>query len=296
MVRCYMDVSSGKQGLIRSKPKKLDLSDCTLVDMHFHSKYSYDSRSTIAKILSRAKKLRVGVAITDHNQIQGSLVALSQKDTLVVPGVELKSKEGVHILAYPYSKGDLIELEKKCIIPFMDKSLSLSISVIDLLEKLKGINCLVGAAHPYFSYVGIQTARLEKNFMKSLDCVEVLNASSLKKMNNKAYRWALEEGKGLIGGSDGHRVMDLAKTVTGAEGKVSVEEFLESIRKRQSFVIGRESNLLSKTFEAVSKEAYILTSPKGMKVVHGNLKLAFGHYKYKLKDWVENRKKMKSRV
>lgn len=233
----------------------------------------------------------MGVAITDHNQVQGSLMALSQKDVFVVPGVELKSKEGVHILAYPYSKSDLLELENKCMRPFMDKSLSLSISAVDLLDKLKGINCLVGAAHPYFSYVGIQTSRLKKDFMKNLDCVEVLNTNSLKKMNNKAYQWAVEGGKGLIGGSDGHLVRDLGKTVTGVEGKVKVEEFLERIRKRRSFVIGMESNFFTKTFETVLKEAHILTSPKGMKVAQGNLKLAFGYYKFKLNDWVKNHKK-----
>ncbi len=285
-----MEKRFGKQWLIRVKPKKLDLSDCTLVDMHFHSKYSYDSRSDVGKILKKCKKLGVGVAITDHNQVQGSLLSLSQKEVFAVPGVELKSKEGIHILAYPYSKVDLLELEKKCMRPFMDKSLSLSISVVDLLDKLKRINCLVGAAHPYFSYVGIKTARLQKDFMKSLDCVEVLNTNSLKKMNNKAYQWALGGRKGLIGGSDGHRVRDLGKTLTGVGGKIGIEEFLESIRKKKSFVVGKESGFLTKTFEAVSKEACILASPSGMKVARGNLKLAYGHYKYKLKDWVKNHK------
>lgn len=284
-----------KQGMIRGKPKKLDLRDCTLVDMHFHSKYSYDSRSDISKILKRCSKLKVGVAITDHNQVQGSLAALSQKKVFVVPGVELKSREGIHILAYPYSRKDLLELEKKCMRPFMEQSLSLSISAVDLLDKLRKINCLVGAAHPYFSYVGIKTAGLKKGFMKNLDCVEVLNTNSLKKMNNKAYYWALESGKGLIGGSDGHQVRDLGKTLTGVGEKVGLEEFLESIRKKNSFVVGKESNFLTKTVDAVSKEACILTSPSGVKVVRGNLKLAYGHYKYKLKDWVNQHKSGRSK-
>ena len=44
----------------------------TVVDMHFHSHFS-DGLDSIDKIADRARKLNIGVAVTDHNEIQGAL-------------------------------------------------------------------------------------------------------------------------------------------------------------------------------------------------------------------------------
>ncbi len=283
---------SSKQWLIRSKPKKLDLSGCTLVDMHFHSRYSKDGIRSLPRVLNRCKKLGVGIAITEHNTIDGSMAALRDKKVLVIPGVELTSKEGVHILAYAYSPGDLVELDKKCIKPFLQKNpFVLNIGTVDLLDRLHKLNCIVGAAHPYFSYVGIQTARLKEPYTRKLDFVEVLNRHSLKRWNNKAYAWAIEYKRGLTGGSDGRYVHDVGKALTGMVGTLNCKEFLEGILHRRSFVIGTESNWLDKAWTTLTKEARILTHTEGLRIAKGQVKLGYGYYTEKLKDWVNHRKK-----
>ena len=284
-----------KQWLIRAKPKKLDLSDCTLADMHFHSKFSEDGLRSIPKILKRCSKLGVGVAITDHNTVKGSLAALSyKKEALVIPGVELTAKEGVHLLAYTYTKGDLMDLDRTCIQPFRKKNpMVLDVSVCDLLDRLHKLNCITGAPHPYFGLVGICTAGLKQTYVKKLDVVEVLNRYSFKKWNNKAYRWALESGKGLVGGSDGHTLFDLGKALTGVESQVGLQGFLEAIRKRKSFVVGTESGLLDKAFLTVEKEARILTRSKGFTVTKGQVRLNYAHLKSKLRTLVEQRRRKK---
>ena len=44
----------------------------TVVDLHFHTHYS-DGLNSVAKIAQRARKLNIGIAITDHNEIRGAL-------------------------------------------------------------------------------------------------------------------------------------------------------------------------------------------------------------------------------
>jgi len=71
------------------------------LDLHIHSQYSEDASGTpleIAKVLK--KKGLNGMAITDHNTIEGGLSALkaASKDFVVIPGIEISTKDG-HIIA-----------------------------------------------------------------------------------------------------------------------------------------------------------------------------------------------------
>ena len=47
----------------------------TCVNMHMHSKFSLDAFTSIPALLARAKSAGIGLAITDHNTIAGSLCA-----------------------------------------------------------------------------------------------------------------------------------------------------------------------------------------------------------------------------
>ncbi len=48
----------------------------TPVDMHIHTQHS-DASISITSLLARAKHLGIGIAITDHNEIQGVIEASS---------------------------------------------------------------------------------------------------------------------------------------------------------------------------------------------------------------------------
>lgn len=67
-------------------------------DLHIHSIYSYDGTASVPSVLRRAKQIGLNViAITDHDEINGSLKALdfaSQFDIEVIPGVEVTTAEG----------------------------------------------------------------------------------------------------------------------------------------------------------------------------------------------------------
>ena len=72
------------------------------LDLHIHSMHSEDANGSpkeIKKLL--IKKGLQGMAITDHNAINGGRIAQkeSTKDFIVIPGVEISTTDG-HLLAY----------------------------------------------------------------------------------------------------------------------------------------------------------------------------------------------------
>ena len=76
------------------------------IDIHIHSSYSNDGSVTPKEILRYAKKTKLhGIAITDHNELKGSLKLWKEnkanKDFLVIPGMDCLV--GVAIASHPYS-------------------------------------------------------------------------------------------------------------------------------------------------------------------------------------------------
>ncbi|MBX3036162.1 MAG: PHP domain-containing protein [Anaerolineales bacterium] len=71
-------------------------------DLHIHSIYSHDATTTVRAILKHASDVGLNViAVTDHDEIRGSLEAqqLAPKYGIeVVPGVEISTKDG-HLVA-----------------------------------------------------------------------------------------------------------------------------------------------------------------------------------------------------
>ena len=65
------------------------------LDLHLHSQYSDDGKGSPTDIIKSLKKKGLqGMAITDHNSIEGSLNALkvTPKGFIVVPGVGFDEK------------------------------------------------------------------------------------------------------------------------------------------------------------------------------------------------------------
>ena len=71
-------------------------------DIHIHSTFSFDATATIRAILKQAADVKLNlIAVTDHDEIRGSLEAcdLAPKYGLeAIPGLEVSTKDG-HLLA-----------------------------------------------------------------------------------------------------------------------------------------------------------------------------------------------------
>jgi len=63
--------------------------------MHVHSCYSLDSLITPEELVFYAKKRGLnGIAVTDHDRLDGALKIAAETDFLVIPGIEVRSSEG----------------------------------------------------------------------------------------------------------------------------------------------------------------------------------------------------------
>ena len=239
-------------------------------DMHFHTRYS-DSYTSVRRAVSLAKKRNVGLAVTDHNLIGGSLEALEiakEKGVFAVPGVEISAWDGPHILVYFYSADEMQEYWKKYTEPYIHKSRWLAIDKGTewILDSLEGVNCVVSAAHPLgylVSVKGVEKAVrkgiLEKDIVPRFDSYEVICSGMFRSENEEAKKVADEFGLGYTGGSDGHMLHELGRVITCQEAD-DLDGFLDGIRKHTNYVIGKEKNILDKFAMAMTSTSRFATA------------------------------------
>jgi len=166
------------------------------LDLHIHSKYSYDSFSDPLKIVKVAKRKGLDViSITDHNNMDvyedfshghGSGVA-------VIPGMEIKT-----------DGGDVTGL-------FLDEEVR-SRSFFDVVDEIRDQDGIVVLPHPF-------RRKCDPNdLIGSVDLVEVINARSKNAENVDAWKLCERFGKTPITGSDAHAYFEIGRAVTEIEG------------------------------------------------------------------------------
>jgi len=174
-------------------------------DLHIHSSFSNDGKSTAEDIVKHAKRIGLGcIAIADHNDFR-SYETAPKCDIIAVPAEEVSSSEG-HILAYGIN----------CEIP-RGKGV---LETIDMIHDAGGIAV---AAHPYRWWSGLG----EKNVIKEFDAIETFNARSTEGSNDKASELARKMNMPVTAGSDAHHVdhiggahMQFSDDITDWEGIV----------------------------------------------------------------------------
>lgn len=176
------------------------------IDIHTHSSYS-DGVNTPEEMVNHAKKIGLdGIAITDHNVIEGSIKALkyNSENFTVIPGIEISSIEG-HILALGIT--ELIER---------------AIPAEEVIEKIHELGGIAIAAHPYDrlrSGVGDLIHKLD------FDAIETVNGHTLL---NTWGMVSISEDVGLpmVGGSDAH-CLDEVGCVSIVVGNDPIESILK---------------------------------------------------------------------
>jgi len=224
----------------------------TVVDMHFHSKYS-DGRDTIDRIVEKVKKLGIGIAITDHNEIKGAIEIDGHKEILSIPGIEITTKEGSHLLLYFYDIQSLIKFYDQNVKPYMGNGVmsSISLTMEEVIHRSKKFNAITVFPHPYSAvYTGVcnpqfSHADLNKLF-HLIDGIEVINSNNINKWNLKSALLGFNLDKGIVGGSDGHTLNHLGGSVGYAKCKKTRKAFLNSILRKQTKVVGKEIDIFKK--------------------------------------------------
>jgi len=224
-----------------------------VADMHFHTCYSHDCSTPVEKILEKARLLGIRVAITDHNTIGGVLKAyetpLGRK--LIIPGIEVTTKQGKDILIYFYDVRDLVRFFEQKVKPHKKQKSSLrsdrtKYSIYDLLPDLQLERCVVAIPHPVgaktrASY-GFFQRRKNQRLLSYTHAIEVINETMTHKSNLTALGWAIQYQKPMTAGSDGHMLKRLGEAVTAAHVTTRAG-LLDAIKHGHTFVAGKELGL-----------------------------------------------------
>lgn len=219
---------------------------CTIVDLHSHTTCS-DGIMEVRELLDKAKKLGIGLAITDHNEIKGSLHALKHpRDVMVIPGLEFHPFEGMHLLAYFYNEHEMTEFYRKHIEKYKGSNClaNLNVNSEELVEAAKDYNCIISGAHPFaIGWVGLckhdGNDRLDQRLLQKIDALEVINGGNLQRWNKKAIKIAYDTPISITGGSDAHTLPEVGSVVTYTLQAHTREEFLDAIRNHTNIVCGK---------------------------------------------------------
>lgn len=225
------------------------------VDMHLHTVHSRDSIIRVKQLLRIAEKQKIGVSITDHNNISGILAAkkLKNRNHFIIPGIEFFCADRSEVLIYFYSMSELEDFHKKHVLPNLNKKVTRStkIKLSELFDILKNYNCLTSAAHPFYGK-GVGKIFYSKNnrgitspVIKKFNSVEVLNSVLSSRKNRKAMEFAKKFKKPVTAGSDSHVSTLVGEGLTVSEAS-TVEGFLDSIKKKENFIVGNNVNILFK--------------------------------------------------
>ena len=190
------------------------------LDLHIHSQYSEDATGSpkdIIKILQ--KKGLQGMAIADHNTVEGGLKALKvkPKEFIVIPGVEISTKDG-HMLALNVTE-----------------NIKRHLSVEETVEKIIDAGGLPVAPHLFRNMSGIKKEKL-RNIRTKISAIEVFNSCSLPQTNLKTAKIAKEYGLGGTGGSDAHDPIYAGYAYTTVDNTdINIDSILSEINKKKTW-------------------------------------------------------------
>jgi len=184
------------------------------VDLHLHTIFSSDSMIRPKHIVDQlnAHPLVKGVAITDHNTLEGYFqvrkLANAYEDLVILPGIEVTT-----------DKGDIVILgiEEK---PTPPATLN---SAVDFAKAMDGI---VVIPHPYRSLgIGELATNIEAH------AIEVLNPTATNKENMQARELAKARNLPGVAGTDAHSTKEMWTVFTEVNAQPTVEGVLGAIRK-----------------------------------------------------------------
>jgi predicted metal-dependent phosphoesterase TrpH len=190
------------------------------IDLHVHTIYSYDSLITPKDLIFYAKKRGLdGVAVTDHDRIDGALRIAKETDFLVVPGIEISSLNG-HIIGLN-----------------IDELVPAELSVDETLDRIHDAGGVAVACHPVTFFKESLKGRISARF----DAIEVINASAFPfdYSVRRSGEIASMLGIARVGGSDAHYGPEIGYAYTLVDAESRVDEVVNAIRKGLCSPYGR---------------------------------------------------------
>ncbi|MFA6272465.1 MAG: PHP domain-containing protein [Patescibacteria group bacterium] len=247
-----------------------------MVDFHVHSNYSFDGTIPVGKLLKTARKLNLGLAICDHNEIEGSMVASQQSEVVIIPGIEVNCMNGTHVLLYFETHTELRGFFEKVVKP-NKKSGAFVTNLLpgELIEKARGFNCIISMPHPFvLGKGGVQRAiaagTIKESFIQeNVDIIEGINGMASRTQNQSAIDWAKFLNKPMLAGSDGHVIWQIGTVATKVTG-TNAKEIYHNL-KSENELHGLETGRWNNKMITVVKEMHLLSRKEGIKILSNQI-------------------------
>ena len=201
-------------------------------DTHVHTKYSGLARIAFLRfpesvseprdVVKKAKSIGLNtVCITDHNTIQGALLAQSFA----------KNYDGINVVIGE----EISTIDGEVIGLYLNEEVPKGLSAAETIEIIKAQGALTVAPHPFSMHVPALGLKVDK---LSIDALEVVNAGHVDGYSNdKAWQHAQSGKWALAGGSDSHSLNTIGCAYTQFEGS-SEEDFRRAILSKTTKAFG----------------------------------------------------------
>jgi len=180
------------------------------IDLHVHSCYSADSTITSQKLVHYAQTAGLdGVAVTDHDNMDGATKIAQETGFFIIPGMEVASLQG-HVIALN-----------------IQEPIPSRLDISETIEKIHAANGIAIACHP----TGLLKGGLGKRTPASVDAVEVINSSALPFRNSVRRNETIAQrlGKPRVAGSDAHYGPEIGCAYTLIQAEPEVNEVVKAI-------------------------------------------------------------------
>lgn len=183
------------------------------VDLHLHSRYSHDGRSTLQELINRARECGLDrLALTDHNVVEGALALAQLAPQLAIVGEEAKTLEGEVIGLFitdripPYRRPE---------------------EALDMIRDMGGLTYI---PHPLDRNRSHFRAERIVDLADRIDILETYNPWCDATANQAASRLAQELGIVPATGSDSHAASELGRSWMEMDEYEGARDFLEKLR------------------------------------------------------------------
>ena len=191
-----------------------------IMDNHIHSIYSGDAVNTPLEIIEKAISLNIDIiAISDHNTIKGSQIAIKEakkyENLLVIPSIEISTDKG-HMLGFGVEENIKKDLSPE--------------ETIDLIHEQGGIAII---PHPYCYYRNGLFTKIDPNNLK-IDGMETKNARFIFGYSNyKSKKYAIKNDIPQLGASDAHYKNFIGNCYSDISCEKSIDSVMKSIKNKK---------------------------------------------------------------